>query len=132
MKREEKEQIIIAIIIFILIGIGVYRFYGINKIDKNAEKESGEKTEIIRLENIAGEKTEDKKEIKFKPVRLININEASLKELQKLPEIGEKLAERIISCRNDNGKFSRKEDIMKVKGIGEKKYERIKDFISVK
>ncbi len=132
MKREEKEQVIIAIIIFILIGIGVYRFYGINKIDKIAEKEGTEKTETNKSDDLSEKKREDKKEVKFKPLKLININEASLKELQKLPEIGEKLAERIIFWRNDSGGFLKKEDIMKVRGIGEKKYEKIKDFITVK
>ena len=61
----------------------------------------------------------------------ININTASFVELQKLPRIGEKVAQRIIDFRKKNGKFRRIEEIMKVKGIGEKMFNRIKDLITV-
>ncbi len=61
----------------------------------------------------------------------ININTASLVELQKLPRVGEKVAQRIIDFREKNGRFGKIEEIMKVKGIGEKMFERIKDLITV-
>jgi comEA protein len=61
----------------------------------------------------------------------ININTASLVELQKLPRIGEKVAQRIIDFRKKNGKFKKTEELMKVKGIGEKMFNRLKDLITV-
>lgn len=61
----------------------------------------------------------------------ININTASVSDLQKLPRIGEKMAQRIIDFRSKNGKFARIEDLMKVKGIGEKVYRQLKDLITV-
>ena len=61
----------------------------------------------------------------------ININTASLVELQKLPRVGEKVAQRIIDFRKKNGRFRRIEEIMKVKGIGEKMFNRMKDLITV-
>lgn len=61
----------------------------------------------------------------------ININTASLAELQKLPRIGEKVAKRIIDHRKEHGKFEKIEEIMKIKGIGEKIFKKIKDLITV-
>jgi competence protein ComEA len=64
-------------------------------------------------------------------VQLININMASAIELESLPGIGSKTAKEIIDYRNKYGFFKNKEDIKSVKGIGDKKYEKIKDLISV-
>ncbi|MBN1637895.1 MAG: helix-hairpin-helix domain-containing protein [Ignavibacteriales bacterium] len=62
----------------------------------------------------------------------IDINEADMKTLCLLPGIGEKTAEKIIEYRKNYGKFNRIEDIKKVKGIGEKKFNNIKKYIFVK
>lgn len=61
----------------------------------------------------------------------ININTASSVELQKLPRIGPKIAQRIIDFRNQNGNFKNIEEIIKVRGIGEKVFKQIKDMITV-
>lgn len=61
----------------------------------------------------------------------ININTASLSELQQLPRIGSKVAQRIIDFRKEHGNFKKIEEIMKVRGIGEKTFNLIKDLITV-
>ena len=63
---------------------------------------------------------------------IININKATQTELETLPGIGPSLAGRIISYREQNGKFKKIEDIKNVAGIGDSKFENIKDFIKVK
>ncbi len=61
----------------------------------------------------------------------ININNAGISELVRLPGIGVKTAEKIISYRQEKGLFTRKEDIVKVKGIGKSKFDKIKNMICV-
>lgn len=62
----------------------------------------------------------------------VNINKATKEELQTLQGIGESTSEKIITYRKENGNFKQIEDIKNVPGIGEAKYENIKDKISVK
>lgn len=64
-------------------------------------------------------------------VELININTASLDELDSLPGIGATLAQRIIDYRNENGPFTSIEEIMDVSGVGPSTFENIKDLITV-
>ncbi len=62
---------------------------------------------------------------------LVNINTASASELQGLSGIGEATANAIIRERERGGLFASAEDIMRVTGIGEKKFQKIKDSICV-
>lgn len=62
---------------------------------------------------------------------LININKASIEELDKLPGVGEATANKIVNYRDEKGKFNSIEDIKNVNGIGEKKYEELKNLISI-
>lgn len=61
----------------------------------------------------------------------ININSASLEELNRLPGIGPVLAQRIIDYRQQHGPFRTIEDIQNVSGIGPQKYDGIKEIITV-
>jgi competence protein ComEA len=61
----------------------------------------------------------------------ININIADIQELDTLPGVGEATANKIINYRDEKGKFNSIEDIKNVNGIGDKKYEDIKDKISI-
>lgn len=67
----------------------------------------------------------------FSQAAPIDLNEASVEQLAELPGIGEATAKRIVEYREQNGKFETTEEIMNVKGIGEKKYETLKDLITV-
>lgn len=61
----------------------------------------------------------------------VNINTASAEQLAQLKGIGPALAQRIIEYREKNGPFENPEDLMKVKGIGQKTFESIKEAIVV-
>ena len=61
----------------------------------------------------------------------VNINTASQSELDELPGIGPSTAQKIIEYREENGNFEKIEDVQNVKGIGDAKFEEIKDKITV-
>jgi len=63
--------------------------------------------------------------------QLLDINSATVEQLQQLPGVGEKIAARIVKYRDKHGLFSKIEDLLNVEGIGEKKLEKIKPLIKI-
>ena len=61
----------------------------------------------------------------------ININTADLSELDSLPGFGQVTAQKIIEYRQEHTKFNSIEELMNIKGIGEKKFNNVKDYIYV-
>ena len=61
----------------------------------------------------------------------INLNSATAEQLATLPGIGSATAKLIIEHRTNVGKFNRVEELMNVKGIGEKKFEALKDLLTL-
>ncbi len=61
----------------------------------------------------------------------INLNKAGIEELSRLPGIGEKTAEKILTLRSTLGRFKKLEELLEVKGIGNKKFNNIKKYIFI-
>ena len=61
----------------------------------------------------------------------ININTATLDELQRIPHVGEKVAARIIEHREVNGPFRRVEHLMLIQGISDKRFRKIRPLVRV-
>ena len=94
--------------------------------NQNERQENNEITENIP--NTATMQIQDTN----KKQDVININTATQEELDTLPGTGPATAIKIIEYRKEKGKFKQKEEIKEVSGIGEAKYEKIKEYISVK
>jgi competence protein ComEA len=62
---------------------------------------------------------------------IVNLNTATAAQLESLPGIGPKTAERIVEYREKNGNFKKIEELMNVKGIGEKSFLKLKDRLTV-
>jgi len=63
------------------------------------------------------------------PTAPVNINTATQEQLETLPGLGAKVAQRIIDYRQKNGNFKKVEDLMNVKGIGEKSFLKLKPLL---
>jgi competence protein ComEA len=77
--------------------------------------------ETLNEENLTEENSSQK----------ININTATISQLDTLPGIGEATANKIVKYREENKKFNSIEEIKNVNGIGDKKFEEIKDLICI-
>ncbi len=92
----------------------------------------GKKTVEKLRPHITIELTKQKDTEENNPEGKININLAEIDEFSIMPGIGPAKKKRIIEYRKKNGNFKTKEELMSVKGIGEKIYEKINIFITVK
>ena len=65
------------------------------------------------------------------PSGVVNINTADAAQLALLPHVGAKAAQRIIDYRHEHGAFKKTTDLMQVKGIGEKSFQRLSAYLTV-
>lgn len=102
-----------------------------SEINLAALLEDGEKLDIPYIEGASPVLATPGPTVVSATTELVNINTASLEELDTLPGIGPTTAQNIIDYREQNGPFVSIEDIVNVSGIGPVSYERFKDLITV-
>lgn len=110
----------------------LFEFYSGNNIvndDQSSPSELEIKKQVLELPDTIIYKKKDTEPLKEKS---IDINNAGIDELVKLPGIGEKTAEKIVAYRTQNGNFKTLEELMEVKGIGNVKFNKIKKFLYIK
>lgn len=127
--QEAKAIIFLVVILLIGSGVTLYKKYHpdfapelLLKENRQTEKQLVEPPRVL----VASEKPESKA-----PNKKVNLNTATLQELDLLPGIGEELGKRILAYRKSNGNFSSIEELTKVRGIGEKTFEKLKNLVTV-
>jgi competence protein ComEA len=98
----------------VMFGLGFLAALALASAASAAQKEEGEKS---------GKKVA--------VATTVNINTASAAELESLPGVGARTAQRIVEYRQKNGSFKKIEELMNVQGIGEKSFLKIKDRLTV-
>lgn len=148
-QNENFKKIIIIIILIVSISFFVYFKFQNNEEEFYYNEVLIEEISTVLRENIQKEKIKvyitgeinlpgvKELELGARLEDLINLaggltEEADIKDLLKLPGLGESLAQRIINYREGNGKFKNIEALKTVSGIGEKKFESLKEYIVVK
>lgn len=120
MRKKSVGVLLAALAAFLLLTSGF--FLGRNTV--RGVKVSAERSvEAYSASEAATEETAD---------RHINLNTATVEELQQLPMIGKTIAERIVSYREQHGAFASVSELINIEGIGQARYEAIKDFVTVR
>ncbi|MDD3044140.1 MAG: helix-hairpin-helix domain-containing protein [Candidatus Delongbacteria bacterium] len=128
--------VFLTVFIVFLFKISLFKLPEINAGENNNPNFHGDTTLIesnLMINKADSQKTSPEKNIindLTVQKKLVNINSASEKELCSLKGIGPKTAGAIIKYRNENGSFKCREDLMKIKGIGKKKYSAVEDEIT--
>lgn len=138
-KKFTPEKILIIIALALFAGVIFYNAFYIPSptiptviyLDKDPDESSQNSTKSIdeneNSQNSNTSTSNNSASISGK----ININTANASKLEELPGVGEAIAKKIIEYREYNGNFSSIEEIKNVSGIGESKFEKMKDFICV-
>lgn len=110
---------------------GLLEHAAMDSINQAEKLEDGMKIIVLTKEEFLLQKQGSAASVTEKGNQKVNINQASAEQLMSLPGIGEGKARQIIEYREENGSFTKIEDIMKISGIKEHLFEKIKDAISV-
>lgn len=92
---------------------------------QEAKSDSTKETMAVAAKDSAG------KDAAGRAAAMLNLNTATVEQLESLPGIGRRTAERILEQRQKSGGFKKIEDLMSVKGIGEKSFLKLKPMITV-
>lgn len=143
MKMSKAEGIAVLVTVLLLsLALGFY--VGRSTVKGAVVIEAAEPEEISELETVAAvEPQTEPADVSIKedsvvpdqseePEYPLDINTATVDDLDELPKIGPVLAQRIVDYRSANGAFQFVEELMNVEGIGEAIFEKIKDFVEVR
>ncbi len=136
-KNEQKIFLFLSVVFIAGVSIKAYRAYfapqPVRQFDYSAlDKEFEERSKHLTLIS-SYDGRNDFTMSKAAPgvKKKINLNAATKDELVSLPGIGENIAEQILIYRDEHGSFSSVEQLRKIKGIGAKKFQKLRPYVSV-
>lgn len=143
MKMSKAEGIAVLLTVLLLsLALGFY--VGRSTVKGAVVIEAAEPETISALESVAPAESQTTPEVVSareasvipekpeEPEYPLDINAATVEDLDELPKIGPVLAQRIVDYRTANGDFQFVEELMNVEGIGEGIFEKIKEFVEVR
>lgn len=122
MNLSKEEKLVLVTLAILLIAGSVILYSRHSRSFRSVRVVKGDFREELTLEEV---------ESRLEEERRININTATVKELTTIPGIGETLSARIMEYRSEYGDFTREDELLKVEGIGPKKFEKIRKYVKV-
>lgn len=120
MEKEQREWWLFAVMAVLIVAVVALAWLDVPSFEPpSVTYQSGEATTETTSDTANGS------------ARLINVNSATAAELMRLNGVGETIAARIIDYRTQHGAFSSVEELLKVNGIGEKRLEQWRPYLTV-
>ncbi len=134
-KNEQRIFLFLSVVFIAGVSVKAYRAYftpPVRQFDYSAsDKEFEERSKYLTSAPPAdGTSDTTRATSGAKAKKEINLNTATKDELVSLPGIGENIAEQILIYRDEHGVFSSVEQLRKIKGIGAKKFEKLRPYVS--
>lgn len=129
MKQFKPELLLVTIVLIFFAFAGGFYLGSQNRSDENGIQVS--RRSALPSSDASAQESSAPQETVVQTDGLLNINTASRTELTGLPGIGETIAQRIIDYREAHGGFSSIEELEQVSGIGSKRLDAIRDYITV-
>ena len=127
-KNEQKVFLFLSVVFLSGVAIKIYKTY---VIPPEAPRFDYAQSDSVFLERSKSVNADSAAVPGAEIIRTVNVNTATKSELMMLPGIGEATAERILLYREEQGKFKKPADLKNIKGIGDKKFEKLKPYIEV-
>ncbi|MEI7906788.1 MAG: helix-hairpin-helix domain-containing protein [Bacteroidota bacterium] len=127
-KNEQNVFLFLSVVFLAGVAVKVYKTYIVPQAPAQYDYTVSDSVFNARSRALSGDSASTIK----KQTGKIDLNAATKTELMELPGIGEAMAERILVYRKERGSIKTIGELKKIKGIGEKKFEKLKPHIEVK